>query len=1108
MKLRLAIAVLAAVFCLRAGTAPEMFRVTPKPGEQEVTVTAPAPGLYRFKVHSRSKLPAGVEHTAEFRWDDGAWRHRRLLHPNRTDAVYDIDRITFGAEPRRLRFRWNPEMTELAEFRFVPEKPVRVPEAARNYRPPFFPPARHPRLLVNPGALEKIRAGLADGVNREVWEQVRKTAVTPFRLEPSPEKELNYDPVLAAAISAKAFHHLVTGDRETGREAVELTLAYLDRVNFGNGQDICRKIGEIIYRASQVYDWCYALTTPAERARLREKMLFFAADMEIGWPPFRQSVAAGHGNEAQMSRDLLAMAIAVCDEDPEPYRYAMYAMLEVFRPAKEFLYRSGRHDQGSGYGAYRHMWDLFAELQFRRTFGRGLLPPEAAGVPYYWYYLRTPDNRFLIEGDASWSWTNRYFSNAQLLLTSLALWPDRELKEELRRNNPRLDFPEDPVFLLLVNDPGLKPEDRRSRLPLTVFYRAPLPGMAARTGWNFSRLADDVVVTMQGADYHYRNHQHLDMGSFQIYFRGNLAADLGQYRTYGLPFDWNFAKSSISHSVMLFRDPQQKSQQMGPQFTANSGGQEITGWQPAPSLEIQRQGDTFRNGDTLRAGWGPVADRPLYSFMETDLGILYPGRVKNYSRSFVFLNLGRQDTPAALLVLDRFEKAAARVEPIFQLTSIAAPSARNDMLEVAAAPYGRTGKLSVQTLLPENAIRRILTGKAAFTVGGQYFAPPVPAAPEANGSRTEITGPGEVFLHLIQIQDGAVAPLPVERSERNGRISTAVAGWLVDFGDARQADAGPVQWQVRHPGTRVLLLDLAPGIRELRRDGRTLGRAEIAPADGSFFAILEPGSYTLTPAPASSAPELKKTELPAPVTPPPPGSQVLVDGRVLPGVHTVPGRRKGKLLLPLAKLAPEGLADHGSTLRFRCRGHEVTLRAGDRELRLGALCVPLEQPLTAGEFLLPAPLAAGLLGMSLEVDSNTGTALLTRLDNPGNILIVDAGDDSHGLWQLLNSNTKEWAVYGRRIRAEILLLKPLELEEIAIKWARGTQRETSFRLEISPDGNQFHPVFDGASSGRSNGYEAVTFPGQKVQALRFLFRGSQVGPWNQLAGLRLGADDD
>ena len=38
-------------------------------------------------------------------------------------------------------------------------------------------------------------------------------------------------------------------------------------------------------------------------------MLYFAAEMETGWPAFRQSAAAGHGNEAQISRDQLAMAI-------------------------------------------------------------------------------------------------------------------------------------------------------------------------------------------------------------------------------------------------------------------------------------------------------------------------------------------------------------------------------------------------------------------------------------------------------------------------------------------------------------------------------------------------------------------------------------------------------------------------------------------------------------------------------------------------------------------------------------------------------------------------------------------------------------------------------
>jgi len=1090
---------------LPAAVAPKTFRVIPKPGEQELSVKAPVSGIYQFKVHSRSRIPAGVEHTAEFQWDGGAWRHRRLLHPNQTNKFFNIDRIEFGEKPRQVRFRWNPEMTELLEFRFVPEQPAAVPEAARNYKPPFLPPSHHPRLLVNPAALEKIRENLKKGINKEVWDSVAKTARTPFHFHPGPEQEVKYDPVVAAAISAKAFYYLMTGDRKIGREAVDLALAYLNRVCFGNGQDITRKVGEIIYRSAQVYDWCYNLMTPEERTRMREKMLYFAAEMEIGWPAFRQSVAVGHGNESQMSRDLLAMAIAVYDEDPVPYRYAMYTMLEVFKPAKEFLYRSGRHDQGSGYGAFRHTWDLFAALQFRRTFGYELLPPETARVPYYWHYLRTPDNRFLMEGDANWNWTNRYFGNAQLLLTNLALWPDPELKEEFRRSNPKLDFPEDPVWFLLVNDPDLKPENKRASLPLTRFYRKPLPGMAVRTGWNFSRLADDVVVTMQGADYHYRNHQHLDMGAFQIYYRGNLAADLGQYKTYGLPFDWNFVKSSAAHSVMLFRDPEQKTRRMGPQFTANSGTQEVSGWWPAADLREQTKDNTFRNGDTMRAGWGPVADRPLYSFMETDLGILYPGRVKSYSRSFVFLNLGLRNSPAALLVLDRFQKTADRVKPVFQLTSIAAPVEKNGAVEVTTAPYGRTGKLTMQTLIPSNARKTILSGKAAFTIDGQYFPPAVPSAPEAGGSRTEVTGPGNVFLHLLQIQDGKAKPLPVKQSEQNGRIRVKIANWLVDFGDALQTAKKTVAWSIGKNGTRTLLLDLAPGIWELRRGGQTLGRTTVSKDEGSFFAILNPGSYQLAPAAGSTAPELEKPDTPAPPSPRPPRNRVMLDGKMPDDIRTVPAGRH-QYLLPLAKLFPAGLSDNGRTLRLRSRGKDVVLKAGDREVRIGGLAIPLNRTLEAGEFLLPAPLAAGLLGMSLELDRNTGTAILKRIDEPGNILLVDAGDDSHGFWMLLNGKAPEWSAYGRRIPVEVLFTEPLELEEVAIKWARGTSRETSFRLEVSPDGRKFHTVFDGASSGRSSGYEAVTFPKQKVHALRFLFRGSQVGPWNQLSKIRLGRD--
>ncbi len=388
---------------LLAAPSPEKFKVAPKASGEELVIKAPAPGIYWFSVHTKSKVPVGVEHTAEFEWDDGVKRQRRLLHPNKTDNEYEIDRIVFGAEPRRLRIRYDDKKTQLADLVFSPEKPVAVPKAAQSYQPPFAPPARHPRLLVNPEALAAIKANLKEGINAEVLAGVAANARKPFVFNPPPDKEVMYDPEGAEAISQKAFYYLVTGDRTVGREAIELDRAYLGRVIFGNGQDICRKVGEMIYRTSQVYDWCYDLLTPEEKKWFRERMLYLAGELEIGWPPFKQSVNVGHGNEAQLSRDLLAMAIAIYDEDPEPYRYAMYEMLEKFQPAKRFLYQSGRHDQGSGYGGYRFSWDLFAALQFRRTFNYELLEPETGKVPYYWHYIRTPDDRLLVEDDANWA---------------------------------------------------------------------------------------------------------------------------------------------------------------------------------------------------------------------------------------------------------------------------------------------------------------------------------------------------------------------------------------------------------------------------------------------------------------------------------------------------------------------------------------------------------------------------------------------------------------------------------------------------------------------------------------------------------------------------------
>ncbi len=923
----------------------------------------------------------------------------------------------------------------------------------KDYQPPFVPPPHHPRLLVNAGELEKIRANLKTGINAAVWQGVCDTAKIPLRLI----ADSIYSAETVSALGQKAFYHLITGERAAGREAIEQMLIYLEGLRFDRKQDETRPIGEVIYTASLIYDWCYGLLDDDERTLLRRKMLALAETMEVGWPPFKESVVLGHANEAQISRDLLSMAIAVYDEDPEPYRYVSYLMLERFEPSKRFLYRSGRHDQGTDYGAYRYMWDLFAAIQFRRTFGYEILPPEAAQVPFHWFYQRLPDNRFMVEGDVNWSWSGTYLGNPRMLLSAISLWRDAELKAELRRYNEAMDFPEDPVFFLLVNDPALMPRDHRDGLPLCKIYRDPLPGMAIRTGWNFSRLSDDVVVTLNGADYHYRNHQHLDMGAFQIYYRGNLAADLGQYGSYGSDFDWNFSKSSVSHSAMRFRDPEQKNYLMGPKFTANTGTQEITGWWPAGSLEEQTCGTQYRNGQTLSNFCGPVPENPLYAVFESDLAMLYPGRVKSYTRSFVHLNLGLPGTPAALIVLDRFEKAAERVEPIFQLTSIAAPQPDEDNLEITVSPYCRTGKLTVQTLLPAGAQKQILTGKEVHTLDGTYFPPPFPAAPEANGCRTEITGAGNTFLHLLQIQDGEAAPLPVEYAEYENRISLSIADRLINFGNALHPTDDAVIFRVAKPATQVLLLNLKPGIWELA----AIGKCNVADC---FFAVLEPGEYQLKKVENSDI-----ADLPAPVFYPParpaaPANMVFIDGKLRPDLKLT-----GDAMLPLTAMLKD----------FQPR---VTL--------------PQSQE------TVPAVLAAGIFGMSLDYDQNSNSVFLETIQKPGDIFQVEAREDAKTFWNMASTGEIEWSAFGRNIPLKVQFIHTKKLRAIAIRWPRGKGRQYSLRIELSADGNHFTPVFDGWTKGGSDDFERIEFPPQKAQTVRFLFRGNHVGPWNHISGLK------
>src|SRR5690606_31704528 len=176
---------------------------------------------------------------------------------------------------------------------------------------------------------------------------------------------------------------------------------YLSSVEFGNILDITREIGRAMYAGARVYDWCYDLMTPAERDALRAGMMRLADDMEIGWPPFKQIVVNGHGAEAQLFCHLLSMAIAIYNEDPQPYQYCTYRVLEELVPMRNFEYQSPRHNQGLGYGIYRFTWDMHAAWIFYRMSGQKIFNSGIESVHKYWLQTRLPDGSNFPDGDGN-----------------------------------------------------------------------------------------------------------------------------------------------------------------------------------------------------------------------------------------------------------------------------------------------------------------------------------------------------------------------------------------------------------------------------------------------------------------------------------------------------------------------------------------------------------------------------------------------------------------------------------------------------------------------------------------------------------------------------------
>ncbi len=750
---------------------------------------------------------------------------------------------------------WLPKGIRLDYIEMKTYEPPQVPEKASRYKPGILPPVTRPRLWVSQETLPMVKSRLGVGENKAAWQKVRKIALEPFIYGTDDREAANNDAGLSRplekAAEAKAFYYLMTGDAAKGREAIELIGSYLPDIDVVNTHvaGFRRRLGGAIFTASEVYDWCYGLLTSSEKQQLSSRLLTLAEALEIGWPPFGQPVVNGHGNEEQVSRDLLSMSIAIYDENPLPYQYCSYRILEELVPMKNFEYQSPRHNQGVGYGSLRFTCDMYAAWLYYRMSGQRIFDDQITRVPYFWMYMRLPDGRMLRDGDALLSGPPgkfHYWQKPYLMFLSYTYSDDPILKGEFKRHG---GLSSNPVFFLLLNNPDLKEEERLDSLPLTIDFGNVLGGMVARTGWDISMDSDDVIAEIKGGGYHFSNHQHSDAGSVQLYYKGIQLGDIGTYRFYGEPYDMNFNKRSIAHSMMLVVDPDEKF----PRTESNDGGTRFIRAYPGNLQELQKD-SSFRNGTVLSADFGHSGRKPDYSYFSVDLKNAYSSKIAHYTRTFCFLNLGRADVPSAILLVDDLASSDPDFKKYWQINTLNPPEKTSTGVVLWNKVNEKTGKTHVNLLVPSLAECTVnfLSGPDANSSFGLRYEPRNVDQPEAHGHRVMISpkpsGRHHRFLSVFQTTSGDSKPLPVSYYESGEKYIVMLADRIVCLNKTGELTDRTFRISVPSSGKKqVILTGLEAGDWTVRDDdGKVARNATVAERKHTMSFVSKGGTYKVT----------------------------------------------------------------------------------------------------------------------------------------------------------------------------------------------------------------------------------------------------------------------
>ena len=740
-----------------------------------------------------------------------------------------------------------------------------------------LPPKEHPRVFVRTEEIPALKAKMQTKDGKKILRKLAEASVPRTAQEDAAEKDRGFRYYakmrgITSKVQLQALEYLVNGDASQAREAITSMLDTLRRTNFGTQNDLSRASGCMLMVGGMIYDWCYDQFTPEERQAYIKEFIRIAETMECHYPPKRTEPIAGHSSEWMILRDMLSCGIAIYDEYPDMYDYVITMMFEDYIPVRNYTYRGQNYHQGSSYFNVRFTNDLNSLWILDKMGAGAIYDPSQQYVLYDMIYRRRPDGQVMPAGDCNPAPRKKPQSFSQPAMLASSYYNDPYIAYEYERKPST-----EPHMLMLellwrnFELKGKTPDD----LPLTRYSGTPFGWMIARTGWG----KNSVVAEMKVNEQFYGNHQHMDGGAFQIYYRGPLAIDSGSYQGasggYNSPHNKNYFKRTIAHNSLLVYDPSEKFACWNyggagkTEFATNDGGQRMPGdrWDTCRSFE-NLLSESYTVGKALAHGYGPDQHTPEYSYLKGDITKAYTSKVEDVRRSFVFLNLepeGNADknpegvateVPAAMIVFDHVVAADPSFKKFWLLHSIEEPQTGNQKFSVSRTKDGDSGKLCCDVLLPEADVEKVGGPGKEFWVFGENYPNAATTRPdpcnERGEWRVEVTPKSaskeDCFLNVMQVMDNSVKPLFVQRIDGEKVVGASVADRVVMFSRSGQPLSESFTFEIPKSAgkqVKVLLTDLQARKWTVKTGKKTVFQSDVKQEDGTLYLTLSPGKFTL-----------------------------------------------------------------------------------------------------------------------------------------------------------------------------------------------------------------------------------------------------------------------